>query len=121
MKKHKVTQFIGWFSRQTGKRMTNVTLQPVIDILEKKGAIEDQIADVVVDPIQSATIAFYSKAMEVFSEEDLIKIEEYETDEEANLFIEKLYFDKFGKRVEDEVNTFLTVFVEQFVLGSRES
>ena len=98
----------------------NQTLEPVITILQKEGATEDQIADTVADLIQATTAMFYKNAMEVFSEEDIKKIDVCENEAKADIVIRGLYEQKMGRKPEEEMDAFLTTFVETFLKEHAE-
>ncbi len=98
----------------------NQTLEPVITILQKEGATEDQIADTVADLVQAATALFYKEAMEVFSEEDIKKIDVCENENQANSVIRGLYEQKMSRKPEEEMDIFLKTFVETFLKEHAE-
>lgn len=94
--------------------MQPASLQQVIDILQKKGYTEDQIADTTADLTKAAFTTLYSNAMAAFTEEDVQMIENCETDEEANKKIMELYKLRTGKDPQEEMNKFLEKFAKDF-------
>jgi ABC-type iron transport system FetAB ATPase subunit len=95
--------------------MQNSILQPVISHLEKNGATEDQIADIIADLTQAATVTLYSQIMQALSEDDLKQIEEISSEEDADKRIAELYLEKTGAKPEEVMQVYLKKFVDDFL------
>lgn len=84
-------------------------------MLQRDGATEDQIATIIADLTQAATILLYKQALEMFSDEDMQKIESAPNEEDTNKLILKVYSQKIGSTPEESLNIFLKAFVEKFI------
>jgi hypothetical protein len=95
--------------------MNKQILEPVIRILEREGASEDQIADAIADIVTAATVSLYKRAMEALSDDDLQEIENCRDDDEANKLIARLYAHKVGTTPEQLMTVFLEEYVKSFM------
>lgn len=101
--------------------MKDLLLKPVIEMLQKDGATEDQIATVLADLIQAATVLLYKQALEMFSDEDMQKIESAQNEHDANKLILEIYSQQIGSTPEESLNVFLKEFVEKFIKENNNS
>lgn len=101
--------------------MHDLLLKPVIEILEKEGASEEEIATMIADLTQAATVLLYKQAHEIFSDEDMQKLESAPNDEEANKLILEMYTQHTGSMPQQVLDNFLKKFVEEFVKENSKS
>jgi len=95
--------------------MHDLLLNPVIEILEKDGASEEEIATAIADLTQTATVLLYKQALEIFSDEDMQKLESAPNEKDANKLIMEIYSQRIGSTPQEILNSFLKKFVQDFV------
>ena len=100
--------------------MSNPIFQPVIEILQKNGATENEIADTIGSLIKAATIFMYQQAMETFSDEEMQQIESASDDEQANKLITNLYAQKMGSTPEELTQLFVKQFITEFIEKNKQ-
>jgi hypothetical protein len=95
--------------------MKDLLFEPVIEILKRNGATEDQIATILADFAQTTAVLLYKQALETFSDEDMQQIESAPNDDVANELIIVIYSQRIGSTPEEVMQTFLKKFVEKFI------
>lgn len=97
--------------------MNDQILKPVLKKLRQKGATDEDIAKVIADITQAATVALYKEALDAFSDDDLQQIETASDDETANKLILKLYAQRVGASPTELLNVFFQKFTEKFIVA----
>lgn len=96
-------------------------LNQVVQILQEKGATEEQITQVLTEVNKTAFARLYTEAMTVFTEEDLKAIEECTGQEEANFEIMTRYSEKTGKNAQEVMQNYLDIFSDKFLEEATSS
>lgn len=95
-------------------------LNQVVQILQGKGATEEQITQVLTEVNKTAFAKLYTEAMTVFSEDDLKAIEECTGQEEANFEIMTRYSEKTGKNAQEVMQNYLDIFADKFLEEAKK-
>jgi hypothetical protein len=97
----------------------NSNLQKVIEILAQKGFTDEQIADFCVDITKAAYMHMHVKMVELLPSEELDRIETL-LDEQADSEMKRLYKEKTGQDVQEELDAFIKKFSNAFIEAQQE-
>ncbi len=95
--------------------MEQTKLEKVINILNEKGYTEGQIAYFVQNLTKTNFARAYVEAMATFTKEDIAKIENTTSQEQADKIIAEIYTQRTGKNANIEAQKFIEVFCEGFL------
>jgi len=95
--------------------MNDQILKPVYEKLKQTGTSDEEIAKIIADLTQAATVALYKEALDTFSDEDLKQIEDAPDDTAANKLIVELYAQRVGTAPTELLNVFFQKFAEKFI------
>ena len=92
-------------------------LQTFVGSLKQQGKTEKEIQEILDSLVGSTYTLLMTNAMAVFSEDDLIAIEQCASAEDARQKVFDLYQERTGKKTEDELQEMLQKFTTEYLEG----